>query len=106
MVLLMRIGDYTDFYCSKEHATNVGALFRGRDNALNPNWCAPLPCATLYWKRICLHKRNHSGWVKVRLPRTNASARAAGCRCQSVTTGVHPLSWSPGPRCPDPGANC
>lgn len=32
------IGDYTDFYASKEHATNVGALFRGRENALLPNW--------------------------------------------------------------------
>ena len=32
------IGDYTDFYSSREHATNVGILFRGRDNALQPNW--------------------------------------------------------------------
>ncbi|KAJ3331451.1 hypothetical protein HDU76_003147 [Blyttiomyces sp. JEL0837] len=32
------IGDYTDFYASKEHATNVGAMFRGRENALQPNW--------------------------------------------------------------------
>jgi fumarylacetoacetase len=33
-----QIGDYTDFYASKEHATNVGTMFRGRENALNPNW--------------------------------------------------------------------
>ena len=33
-----QIGDYTDFYASKEHATNVGVMFRGRDNALMPNW--------------------------------------------------------------------
>ncbi|CAO3635808.1 unnamed protein product [Cunninghamella blakesleeana] len=33
-----QIGDYTDFYCSKEHATNVGIMFRGKDNALQPNW--------------------------------------------------------------------
>lgn len=32
------IGDYTDFYSSKEHATNVGIMMRGRDNALQPNW--------------------------------------------------------------------
>eukprot|EP01138_Halocafeteria_seosinensis_P015496 gb/GECG01015814.1/.p1 GENE.gb/GECG01015814.1/~~gb/GECG01015814.1/.p1 ORF type:complete len:446 (+),score=52.21 gb/GECG01015814.1/:1-1338(+) len=32
------IGDYTDFYSSKEHATNVGTMFRGKDNALQPNW--------------------------------------------------------------------
>ncbi|KAJ3378981.1 hypothetical protein HDU92_007000 [Lobulomyces angularis] len=33
-----KIGDYTDFYASKEHATNVGTMFRGKDNALMPNW--------------------------------------------------------------------
>ncbi len=38
MHLPVRIGDYTDFYSSKEHATNVGIMFRGRDNALMPNW--------------------------------------------------------------------
>ncbi|CAF3209772.1 unnamed protein product [Rotaria sp. Silwood2] len=38
MHLPAQIGDYTDFYCSKEHATNVGTMFRGKENALNPNW--------------------------------------------------------------------
>jgi fumarylacetoacetase len=33
-----RIGDYTDFYSSLEHATNVGIMFRGKENALLPNW--------------------------------------------------------------------
>lgn len=33
-----RIGDYTDFYASREHATNVGTMFRGKENALMPNW--------------------------------------------------------------------
>ncbi|KAM7428859.1 hypothetical protein ABFA07_020222 [Porites harrisoni] len=32
------IGDYTDFYSSKNHATNVGTMFRGKENALMPNW--------------------------------------------------------------------
>ena len=32
------VGDYTDFYSSREHATNVGTMFRGPDNALQPNW--------------------------------------------------------------------
>ncbi|KAJ3212451.1 hypothetical protein HDU82_001302 [Entophlyctis luteolus] len=32
------VGDYTDFYSSREHAVNVGTMFRGRDNALQPNW--------------------------------------------------------------------
>jgi len=31
-------GDYTDFYSSIHHATNVGIMFRGKDNALMPNW--------------------------------------------------------------------
>jgi len=38
MHLPSKIGDYTDFYSSREHATNVGIMFRGRDNALQPNW--------------------------------------------------------------------
>jgi len=32
------IRDYTDFYSSIEHATNVGIMFRGVENALMPNW--------------------------------------------------------------------
>ncbi len=38
MCLPASIGDYTDFYSSREHATNVGIMFRGKDNALMPNW--------------------------------------------------------------------
>ena len=38
MHLPVEIGDYTDFYSSEEHATNVGKMFRGPDNALMPNW--------------------------------------------------------------------
>jgi fumarylacetoacetase len=38
MHLPMRIGGFTDFYASREHATNVGTMFRGADNALMPNW--------------------------------------------------------------------
>jgi fumarylacetoacetase len=32
------VSGYTDFYSSREHATNVGVMFRGKDNALQPNW--------------------------------------------------------------------
>ena len=32
------LGDYTDFYSSLEHATNVGIMFRGESNPLLPNW--------------------------------------------------------------------
>lgn len=38
MDLPVEVGDYTDFYSSKEHATNVGTMFRDPDNALMPNW--------------------------------------------------------------------
>lgn len=34
----IQIGDYTDFYSSREHATNVGMMFRDPANALLPNW--------------------------------------------------------------------
>ncbi|RFN49919.1 fumarylacetoacetase [Fusarium flagelliforme] len=36
--LPLAIGDYTDFYAGKHHAYNVGCLFRGPDNALQPNY--------------------------------------------------------------------
>lgn len=38
MHLPVRVGDYTDFYSSIEHATNVGKMFRDPENALLPNW--------------------------------------------------------------------
>lgn len=38
MILPVEIGDYTDFYSSREHATNVGTMFRDPNNALLPNW--------------------------------------------------------------------
>jgi fumarylacetoacetase len=38
MHLPVQVGDYTDFYSSREHATNVGTMFRDPANALLPNW--------------------------------------------------------------------
>lgn len=38
MHLPVKVGDYTDFYSSIEHATNVGKMFRDPENALLPNW--------------------------------------------------------------------
>ena len=38
MHLPVFVHDYTDFYSSEEHATNVGTMFRGKENALMPNW--------------------------------------------------------------------
>jgi fumarylacetoacetase len=36
--LPVRVGDFTDFYSSEQHATNVGTMFRDPKNALLPNW--------------------------------------------------------------------
>lgn len=44
MHLPVEIGGYTDFYSSREHAFNVGCMFRGPENALMPNW-TELPVA-------------------------------------------------------------
>ena len=38
MAMPVFIRDYTDFYSSKNHASNIGIMFRGVDNALQPNW--------------------------------------------------------------------
>ena len=38
MLMPLHVGDYTDFYSSIEHATNVGKMFRDPANALLPNW--------------------------------------------------------------------
>lgn len=44
MHLPVQITGYTDFYSSREHAFNVGSMFRGPENALMPNW-SELPVA-------------------------------------------------------------
>ena len=38
MYLPVKVGDYTDFYSSIEHATNIGSMFRDPSNPLLPNW--------------------------------------------------------------------
>jgi fumarylacetoacetase len=38
MLMPVHIPNYTDFYSSREHATNVGTMFRDPNNALLPNW--------------------------------------------------------------------
>jgi fumarylacetoacetase len=51
MCLPAEIGDYTDFYSSREHATNVGTMLRGKDQALQPNWL---------WLPVAYHGRASS----------------------------------------------
>ncbi|MEI6573047.1 MAG: fumarylacetoacetase [Alphaproteobacteria bacterium] len=38
MKIPFRVSEYTDFYAGRHHAFNVGAMFRGPENALPPNW--------------------------------------------------------------------
>ena len=38
MLMPFKVAEYTDFYASRCHATNVGTMFRGAENALPPNW--------------------------------------------------------------------
>lgn len=38
MHMPVKVGDYTDFYSSEQHAYNVGCMFRDPNNALLPNW--------------------------------------------------------------------
>lgn len=38
MLMPVKVGDYTDFYSSIDHATNIGIMLRGKENALMPNW--------------------------------------------------------------------
>ncbi len=38
MHLPIRVAEYTDFYAGRNHAFNVGSIFRGPENALPPNW--------------------------------------------------------------------
>ncbi|PBQ34408.1 fumarylacetoacetase [Sphingobacteriaceae bacterium] len=38
LLMPVRVGDYTDFYSSIDHATNIGAMIRDPKNALMPNW--------------------------------------------------------------------
>ena len=62
MQLPARIGDYTDFYASYNHAHNVGTMLRGPENALMPNW---------KWLPVAYHGRASSvvvGGTKVRRP--------------------------------------
>jgi fumarylacetoacetase len=68
MLLPAEIGDYTDFYSSREHATNVGTMFRGRDNALMENWL---------WLPVAYHGRASSIVVSgtdIRRPRGQTRA--------------------------------
>jgi fumarylacetoacetase len=38
LLMPFSVTEYTDFYAGKHHATNVGTIFRGAENALPPNW--------------------------------------------------------------------
>jgi fumarylacetoacetase len=71
LLLPCRIGDYTDFYASVHHATNVGRMFRP-DNPLLPNY---------KWMPVAYHGRSSSIVVSgtpVRRPRGQLAANPSG----------------------------
>lgn len=78
--LLFLPGDYTDFYSSRQHATNVGIMFRGKENALMPNWSVPYPLrqsgiAHMHTVNLCL-----AGSCSLHLVNTHLQ-RVCGFRC-------------------------
>ena len=71
MLLPVQVGDYTDFYSSKDHATNVGTMFRDPENALFPNWLH-LP--------VGYHGRSSSIVVSgTKIKKTTGADDAKGC---------------------------
>ncbi len=112
MLLPATIGDYTDFYASKEHAINVGSMFRDAKNALNPNWCVPDTAATLaarpraaasaliYHHSVCcayaIWNRNHT---RRQCLNFDATVHAAGTTCRLRTTAARRPSCHRARRC-------
>ena len=86
--LPVEIGDYTDFYSSREHATNVGMMFRDPKNALLPNWLH-LPVGVPWpgqFGRRQRHRpiRRPRGQTKApTTPSSPASARPPSCRLRA-----------------------
>ena len=71
LLLPARIGDYTDFYSSREHATNLGKMFRPNDAPLLPNWL---------WLPVGYHGRASTVVVSgtdIRRPRGQVKAKDA-----------------------------
>ena len=103
MQLPAHIGDYTDFYASKEHASHVGEMFRGKGNELQPNWCAASthPCGDKSRDQYSIQllsepcppiSRLSEAALSPRLRSLTLRLSAAGCTCLSVTVvGARPL---------------
>lgn len=91
------IGDYTDFYSSREHATNVGIMFRGVANALQPNWCVSAGAGRAPWRCARRASRVHP----VPLP-----CICAGCTCPLGTMAAPPPSSSRAPTLSGRVASC
>ena len=76
------VSGYTDFYSSKEHATNVGVMFRGKDNALQPNWLH-LPVG--YHGRASIRRRQRHRGAPAARP--VEAAEAPSCRASAPASG-------------------
>ena len=82
-------GDYTDFYSSREHASNLGAMFRSAENPLLPNWYALGQLPAMVPLPFLPHAKGRVGRSSVPCAR----GRRAGCTCRWATTGVPPAWW-------------
>lgn len=80
MLLPAEVGDYTDFYSSREHATNVGMIVRGAANALQPNWLhLPVGYHGRASSLVVSNTNVHRPWGQVR-PDDNLPPRLAPSR--------------------------
>uniref|UniRef100_G3SLF0 Fumarylacetoacetase n=1 Tax=Loxodonta africana TaxID=9785 RepID=G3SLF0_LOXAF len=88
MHLPATVGDYTDFYSSRQHATNVGIMFRDKDNALMPNWFLHLPVGYYGRAFFCCGVRH----LRFRRPMgqmSTAKPPIYGAACQILKCKVH-----------------
>jgi fumarylacetoacetase len=98
MHLPVSIGDYTDFYSSREHATNCGTMFRSKENALQPNWLH-LPVG--YHGRsstvVCSGTDVRRPWGQVQKDPTNPSCGSIHKPCQRLDFELEVAFYVGGP---------
>ena len=92
--LPVEIGGYTDFYSSKEHATNVGMMFRDPKNALLPNWLH-LPVG---------YNGRASSVVVSGTPVRRPNGQTKAPNAESPSFGPSPPSWTSSWRLPSSSA--
>lgn len=94
--LPLAIGDYTDFYASRHHATNVGAMFRGKGNELQPNWLhLPVGYHGRASSVVVSGQPVRRPWGQVVLPPPPTAANAAANAAATAATAAAPSTPVP-----------